>query len=411
MNVEYARTIEEKIEIGLNTPKKTYSLTLLTPKIFLHSDRLQTSWISKLPFSINIQQNQNIVTFDTIIKLEKEEIYLISYIEDCVIYQNDGFGISLVLGLYHIDSKGNELVESIWTRCPKDLSTAIRTNNSISIESDGILYKFSNDGTGDRLDSVAYKIQVLPKGMPTMQVPRHLFGELGKTKPGIEKLTQTKYLEEYMQNLSENLPVIEKRAYLWALGHTGASNTGATYLAKIGAIEAMVKVAEKSSVLSLRGTASQALSLIARSSMGRAELNKYSWTSAEPQSASIAVPASAEAIFWIEKNADLFPYKDRCKEIDGIMDDFLLNDEEKEILKHICILGSAINKSESELFLRNLRSNSPMSYQSLPLFHAVMVVLGSYSFKLPTRRFIHKVFERINRIECFDDLDTFRYIS
>lgn len=411
MNIEYARTIEEKIEIGLNTPKKTYSLTLSTPRTFQHSDRLQTSWISKLPFSICLQKNQKNISLETTIELDKEDIFLVGYLEDSDVYMSEGLSASLMLGLYHIDSKGNEVADSIWVRCPREISPSSNRGNCTSVEVEGTIFYFVySENLQACLQSVAFKIQVLPKGVPTMQVPRHLFGELGKTVPGIKILKDAKFLEEYMGKLSENLPVIEKRSYLWALGHTGASNTGASYLAKIGAIAEMIKVAEKSSVLSLRGTASQALSLVARSNIGRNELNKYSWISAEPHSASIAVPLRAEAIFWIEKNEEPFPYKDCCKEIDSILENISLSEQEQEIHKHICILGGVVNKSESEQFLRNLRSNSPLSYQSLPLFHAVMVTLGAYSFKLSTRRVIHKIFERINRIECFDEMDTYRYI-
>ena len=413
MNIEYARTIEEKIEIGLNTPKKSYSLTLSTPRIFQHSDRLQTSWISKLPFSISLQQGWRTVSVETTIELDKEEIYLVGYAEDLELNIHEGVSASLVLGLYHIDSKGNEVGESTWIRCPKDIPISNKVGNSISTEVEGTSFNyFYNEETGfSNLHSVAFKVQVLPKGVPTMQVPRHLFGELAKTAPGLNKLKESKFLEEYRNKLSDTLPVIEKRACLWALGHAGASNTGANYLAKIGAIEAMINVAERSSVLSLRGTASQALSLVARSSVGRSELHKHFWISAEPQSASIAVPTKAEAIFWIENNAEVFPYKDKCKEVDGILDGIELDESEREILKHICILGGVVNKTESEQYLRNLRSNSPLSYQSLPLFHAVMTTLAGYSFKLSTRRVIHKIFERINRIECLNDLDKYRYIS
>ena len=308
MNIEYARTIEEKIETGLNAPKKTYSLTLCTPKIFQHSDRLQTSWISKLPFTIKILQNNKQLSVDTIIELDKEDVYLVGYLDKEDIYCSENIAVSLMLGNFNIDSKGNEIQAASWYKCSKDLPATPGQNFFFTIENEGIIFKFIEDIVdGSRLDSVAFKVQVLPKGVPTMQVPRHLFGELGKTLLGIEKLKQTKYLREYMAKLSEDLPIIQKRACLWALGHTGASNTGASYLGKIGAIQAMVTVAEKSPVLSLRGTASQALSLIARSSTGRSELNKYSWTSAEPQSASIAVPTRTEAIFWIEKNAEVFP--------------------------------------------------------------------------------------------------------
>jgi hypothetical protein len=280
------------------------------------------------------------------------------------------------------------------------------------IEVDGVLFTFDMETPESlKLRSIAFKVQILPKGVPTMQVPRHLFGELGKTAPGVERLKKTRHLEDYMQKLDENFPILVKRAFLWALGHTGASNTGANYLCKIGAIKKMVNIAERSSVLSLRGTASQALSLVARSSVGRSELNKYSWISAEPQSAAIAVPMKAESIFWIEENEELIPYREKSRAIDGILDEIELNEQEKDILKHVCVLGSVINKSESEQFLRNLRSTAPLAFQSIPLFHAVMVTIAAYSFKLQTRRTIHKIFERIHRIEGIEKLDAYPYIS
>lgn len=419
MNTEYARIIEEKIEMGLNAPKKTYSLTISTPKVFLHSDKLQTSWISKLPFYMHITQGSKDIIADTIVEIDKEDLYLVGYVEcnvetnknETLVLQKTEILVTLMLGGQYIDSKGNEVTEPVWSKCSTDLNNAIKLNSYTSIENDGIVFKYLDSPDGLKLVSISYKIQVLPKGIPKMQVPRHLFGELGKTQEGINKLKETKYLELYVAGLSEKLPVIDKRAYLWVLGHTGASNTGASYLATIGAIEAMVNVAEKSSVLSLRGTASQALSLVARSTVGRSELSKYSWTSAEPQSASIAVPAKAESIFWIEKTPDMYPYKEKCDQIDSILDEIELNEQEKEILKHICILGSVISKTQSEQYLRNLRNTSPMSYQSLPLFHSVMIMLAGYTFKLQTRRIIHKIFERVHRIDCLDELDNYRYIS
>lgn len=414
-NKQYALTIEEKIEMGLNAPKKNYSLTLTTPKAFQHSERIQIGWISKLPFCIGlyITGQGKVAELEVVIELEKEDVYMVGYIEEGDYIPGDGISVCLKLGMIYIDVKGNELMEASYIRCQKDMSNAFKNpNGSFAIESEGVVFSFNQDDEGvSKLHKVAYRIQLLPKGMPTMQVPHHLFGELAKTEIGIDKLKETKYLERYMRKLEEPLPIIEKRACLWALGHTGASNTGAVYLSKIGAIEAMVRLAEKSPVLSLRGTASQALSLVARSGVGRSELNKHQWISAQPHSASIAVPQNAESIFWIEHNEDTFPYRDRCREIDTILDDIILNDQEKNILRHVCILGSVISKAESEQFLRNTRNTLPMSFQSLPLFHAVMIVLGSYSFKLQTRRIIHKIFERVHRIECLDDLDTYRYIS
>ena len=112
-----------------------------------------------------------------------------------------------------------------------------------------------------------------------------------------------------------------------------------------------------------------------------------------------------QRIFWLENDDNHHPFKEKCKEIEEILDSIQLTDQEKEIYTHMCVLEGVVDKTTSENFLRNLRINSPLSYQSLPLFHAIMITLSAYTFKLSVRRVIHKLFERINRIENFDEIE------
>lgn len=411
-NLEYARLIEEKVEQGLNSSKKSFSLTLTTPKMFQVSERLQLTWINKLPFQIHLESQAVHVELNTIIQLDKEDAYLAGYLENSSITFSQPISACLSLGSNFIDSKGNQIPEGQYIKCPRDPSLTFPINeNFLACENNGVIFIFESiNNVPSKLHKVWFKLQILPKGVPTLQIPRHIFGELGKTTAGIELLSKTKYIEEYCEGLMGNHPVLHKRAWIWALGHTGASNHGSSYLIKAHGITSIINTAENSPILSLRGTAVQALSLIARSSTGRSELYKHNWISNESNSCPIAVPTNAEKFFWVEKNSEIFPFKQNCEQIERIFESLELNDLEKEILKHVCFLGSLMNKSISEQFLRNLRNNAPMSFQNLRLFHAVMTAISVYSFKLQTRRVIHKLFERIHRIECLDELDKFTYI-
>lgn len=144
------------------------------------------------------------------------------------------------------------------------------------IEKDGILFKFDVIRPGKfLLNKIVYRLLVVPRAAPTMLFPRHLYGELVKTKLGLKKLKDSGHIEELLGKLTSDCPIIERRASLWALGHTGCTERGVIYLSSLRAIETMIQIAEQSPVLSLRGTAFQAVSLLARSTLGRNELNKH----------------------------------------------------------------------------------------------------------------------------------------
>jgi len=103
-------------------------------------------------------------------------------------------------------------------------------------------------------------------------------------------------------------------------------------------------------------------------------------------------------------------YNTLCSHLEGVISSIALNEVESKIYYHACRLGTVADKSDSENFLRNLRITQPIAYQSLPLFHCLMVTLSGFSFKLQTRRVIHKLLERVYRVDNMEKLDQFPYV-
>ena len=412
-NTEYARYIEVKIEQGLNPQRKIYALVLTSPKIFENYDSLQISWISSLPLNVLVQASSSSLVAKMCLEVEQDEVYLVSYLSEYGLERGEGIiAVSLKLAGSFLDNRGEKIAEPLWIKCRNEGSEEGK-EQKWQVEHEGVIFCFGREGNsgGCRLDEVKYRVQVVPNESVSMHIPMHLFGELVKTELGMKMLGDRGYLEEYMKKLDEKHSIIEKRSCLWALGHVGASAMGAAYLIKLGAVQKIVTIAETSLTLSLRGTAVQTLSLISRSSLGRAELNRYSWISSHHGYNSIAIPANPDVIFWLEQADMEYPFLQKSIEVERILENTELNEQETEIYSNICKLGGVLDKSANETFLRGLRFNSPLSFQSLKLFHAIMVTISAYSFKLPVRRAIHKLLERVYRIENLEVMDQLEYIT
>ena len=104
------------------------------------------------------------------------------------------------------------------------------------------------------LDSVVYKVQILPQKYKIIKTPIHLYGELVKTEDGAEYLQQTSDIEYFKEEiLSEKTPLIRKRAALWAIGHIGSSEYGFKLIQDTDILKDIVKMAESAEILSIRG--------------------------------------------------------------------------------------------------------------------------------------------------------------
>lgn len=67
--------------------------------------------------------------------------------------------------------------------------------------------------------------------------------------------------------------IVELKSALWAMGHFSTSSAGAKYLSDHNVINAMVELAERANVYSVKQTAFYVLSLVATTKVGVAALN------------------------------------------------------------------------------------------------------------------------------------------
>lgn len=385
LNAQYAKMVEEKIEMKIDPPKVMFSLILQAPKECESLSRID--WINKLPFLICVVTSTGrkyefsplIFYFPGIIEI------FISLDTNLFLYERLGAG--LMLGMSHIDVFGNECQEDSLTWCNKD-----SLDEFLCFEKSGIRFEFTNPSK-PKLSSISFKVKILSKHLPGLDMPVHLFAALSQTSAGIKILKNSGYISEYCSKLNKKVPILNKRAYLWALGCTGSTDIGTELLLKTDAVSLMVNIAENSPTLSLRGTAFQALSLISRNKVGKRVLNDLGWVCNEANQASIMLPSNPNCIFFIEKNQEFLPFLQKVKKTENVLKKIKLWSAETEAFELICKLGSVLHKNKSENALKILKTDNPGVFLSRNLYKSVMEVLSTYRFGLQTRLFIHKLFD------------------
>ena len=115
-------------------------------------------------------------------------------------------------------------------------------------------------------------------------VPPHFYRELTRTSEGCELLRAKGHFEEFAATirdfgLEEEDPeiILKVKGCLWAVGNVGSMELGAPFLEQNDVTQWIVEIAEKSEVLTLRGTAFFVLGLISRSLHGQEILASYNW--------------------------------------------------------------------------------------------------------------------------------------
>ncbi|KAF2761382.1 cytosolic regulator pianissimo [Pseudovirgaria hyperparasitica] len=118
-------------------------------------------------------------------------------------------------------------------------------------------------------------------------VPPHFYRELTRTKEGCKLLEQKGHFDEFTATIQDfglededAETIIKVKGSLWAVGNVGSMALGAPFLEKSDVVKWIVQIAEKSLVLSLRGTAFFVLGLISRSLHGQEILLECGWDGA-----------------------------------------------------------------------------------------------------------------------------------
>lgn len=141
--------------------------------------------------------------------------------------------------------------------------------------------------------------------------PPHFYRELTRTKEGCRLLESKGHFEEFVHIIqtwglesSDPETILKVKGSLWAVGNIGSMDLGAPFLESSDIIEHIVRVAEKSDVMSMRGTAFFVLGLISRSVSGQELLAEQGWDSAlDPDwfSTGICLPRDLSKLFAVKR--------------------------------------------------------------------------------------------------------------
>ncbi|KAJ9668040.1 hypothetical protein H2201_001846 [Coniosporium apollinis] len=236
-------------------------------------------------------------------------------------------------------------------------------------------------------------------------VPPHFYRELTRTEEGCKLLEQKGHFDEFASTIREfgmededAETIIKVKGCLWAVGNVGSMELGAPFLEKTDVVKWIVDIAEKSEVMTMRGTAVFVLGLISRSLHGQEILIEYGWDSNYDEmgeSVGFCVPLDFRKLFAIK------PWTASMRRLDmvnaatapkpKITDRDPLN---ARILKLVTDLGNTVLAKRAVADLQSIKARKAPGFQKPSLFHKVMAILESHHFRLPVCRFVIDLFDK-----------------
>ncbi|KAF9114243.1 hypothetical protein BGX27_011369 [Mortierella sp. AM989] len=227
----------------------------------------------------------------------------------------------------------------------------------------------------------------------------HFYGELTRTDEGCDLLRRKGHFGEYARYIREHCaeskdPAIisDLKAVLWAVGHIGSTVGGLPFLEDEDLIKYIVGMAERSKVLSLKGTCFYVLGLMCKTTQGIELLEDYGWQGIVHRDRTprgLCLPKDLDRFLDVPRWSQ---YRENVPRVE-----ITLASEgdivEKEILKATGELGNHILTNGASKNLAKIKTEHPAYFGSLTLYNAVLEVLGSYHFRLPVRRFVLGLFD------------------
>jgi hypothetical protein len=150
----------------------------------------------------------------------------------------------------------------------------------------------------------------MPEYQEYGMVPPHFYRELTRTEEGCKLLKQKGHFDEFVATIKdlgmeeEDAEIILKvKGCLWAVGNVGSMELGAPFLEDSDVVQWIVEIAERSEVMTMRGTAFFALGLISRSLHGQEILAEYGWdgtVNMRGESLGFCIPLNFQSLFSIK---------------------------------------------------------------------------------------------------------------
>ena len=149
-------------------------------------------------------------------------------------------------------------------------------------------------------------------------IPPHFYRELTRTKEGCRLLEEKGHFDDFAAMIQESgmedddaETVLKVKGSLWAVGNVGSMELGAPFLERSDVVRWIVKIAEESEVLTLRGTAFFVLGLISRTIHGQEILTEHGWDGAINEnglSVGYSMPLDFRKLFLVGAFCHVFPH-------------------------------------------------------------------------------------------------------
>ena len=234
-------------------------------------------------------------------------------------------------------------------------------------------------------------------------VPPHFYRELTRTAEGCELLKEKGHFEEFsatIQDLAmeedDSEVILKVKGCLWAVGNVGSMELGAPFLERTDVVKHIVRIAEESQVMTLRGTAFFVLGLISRSLHGQEILAEHQWdgtVNIMGESLGYVLPLDFNKLFSLQPYSFSNPSELPAARYqpEPVADDDASN---------TAILDS-ITKMVNSLFinpvikeLSALKQKDAPGFHQPALFRKVMILLAAHSYSIPQYRFVIDLFDK-----------------
>ncbi|CAN9127680.1 unnamed protein product [Alternaria alternata] len=235
-------------------------------------------------------------------------------------------------------------------------------------------------------------------------VPPHFYRELTRTKEGCKLLKQKGHFDEFAATIrdfaSENDDpeiILKVKGCLWAVGNVGSMELGAPFLENSDVVKWVVRIAEQSEVMSLRGTAFYVLGLISRSLHGQEILLEYGWDGVVNDSGEalgFCLPLNFNKLFamtpWVAQAEDM-SWNPNAEIKVAVIDRDPVN---ARILKLATDLGNTVLAKKAANDLQAIKARKAPGFSKPAIFHKVMQILEAHHFRLPACRFMLDLFDK-----------------
>ncbi|KAJ3312935.1 hypothetical protein HDV04_002592 [Boothiomyces sp. JEL0838] len=230
----------------------------------------------------------------------------------------------------------------------------------------------------------------------TVEFPMHLFRSLAQSSDGCRYLENNGELQTFLTLLKNELDPNVKveyfkvKAAVWALSNMASSAFGYKYLARHNFLPMLMNIIKQTESLSLRGTCLFSLTLICQSSAGADALFSLGWERNNLVCLPKEIGDFLELNHWEYEGS--WPAK-RSQTFTPLH--YNLNATEQEVLKCFGNLTNHIIATAASRRLAVLKQQSPQTFTSPALYLQVLRLTCNYSIRIPTRRYIQELFDKI----------------